>query len=238
MLGAEVVAASAQDQSKVRSTVAANRDAEGSATGHPAARSLAQLESSQTAMRDTTKWLVAATAAVGAVIVAGLQLSNLPSGLLGAAPALLGVAAALLGVAIILRRAAGVLASGYTTLGELADLGSDDYQDELRRAAEWDDRIEPWRKKRQEWKEKPESWKGNILLAVYAVRLALLFGSRKLTERPAKNEGLPVEKMLSYLNRDVFFFTSGLATDINPALRGPDIHRHGNPRTSRGGSCC
>ena len=210
-----MVAVSAQDQSEARRTAAPIRDADGPAAGHPAARSLAQLESSQTAMRDTTKWLVAAVAAVGAVIVAGLQLSNLPSGLLGAAPALLGVAAALLGVAMILRRAAGVLASGYTTLGELADLGSGDYQEELRRAEEWDNRINPWLEKRDTLKEEPESWKGNILLALYAVRLALLINLRRLTERQAKNEGLPVEKMLTYLNRDVFFFASGLATNIN-----------------------
>ena len=82
-------------------------------TVHPPARSLTQLESSQSAMRDTTKWLVAAAAAVGAVVVAGLQLKNVPHGTLATTVALLGVVIALGAIAYLLYRAAVILAAGY-----------------------------------------------------------------------------------------------------------------------------
>src|SRR4051794_10284733 len=95
------------------------RIAPAEAGGHPAGRSLSQLNNSQNAIRDTTKWLVAAAAAVGAVVVAGLQLSNLPEGAWATAMALLGFAIALGGVAAVIFSAAGVLSVGFTTLGQL-----------------------------------------------------------------------------------------------------------------------
>src|SRR4051812_32809407 len=90
--------------------------------GHPAGRSLSQLDNSQKAIRDSTKWLVAAAAAVGAVVVTGLQLSDLPSGTLATAMALVGFVLALVGVAAVIFSAVGVLSVGFTTLGQLADL--------------------------------------------------------------------------------------------------------------------
>ncbi len=86
-----------------------------------AAPTQAQLENSQNAIRDTTKWLVAAAAAVGAVIVAGLQLSNLPYGTWASLVAIAGFVLAIIGVAAVIFSAAEVLVVGYTTLGELAD---------------------------------------------------------------------------------------------------------------------
>jgi hypothetical protein len=94
-------------------------------TRFPPARSLAQLESSQAAMRETTKWLIAATAAVAAALVAGLQLKDLPHGFWATTVALLGVATALVAVVFILRRATGVLSAGYTTFGSILDLNDE-----------------------------------------------------------------------------------------------------------------
>ena len=112
-------------------------------SGHPAARSLAHLESSQGAMRDTTKWLVAASAAVAAVIVAGLQISEIPHGTGASSLAILGFLIALAGVAVILFAATSVLSGGYTTLGELSDLRIDPaYQRERRKEESWGIRIE------------------------------------------------------------------------------------------------
>jgi hypothetical protein len=81
-----------------------------------------ELSESRTAIRDTTKWLVAGAGAVAAVIVAGLQLSSLPASALGRILGLGGFGLALAGVGLVVFKAADVLATGYTHLGELADL--------------------------------------------------------------------------------------------------------------------
>src|SRR5438876_5992800 len=89
---------------------------------HTAAPSQAALENSQSAIRATTRWLVAAAAAVGAVAVAGLQLSKLPNGGLATLMALGGFALSLLGVAMVIFFAASVLSIGYTNLSQLSEL--------------------------------------------------------------------------------------------------------------------
>ena len=113
----------------------------GPGTTEQAAPSREQLESSQRAIRDTTKWLVAAAAAVGAVVVAGLQLSHLPTGFWATVAALGGFVIALTGVAVVIFSAAGVLSVGYTTLGELSDL-YDAPTDRLEVKLEWDEKKE------------------------------------------------------------------------------------------------
>ena len=83
-----------------------------------------ELAQSSANIRDTTKWLIAAFAAIGAVLVAGLQLSDL--GQLGTQQlvrliaSLIAAAAALICVGITILRAADVLTTRYTSLKQLA----------------------------------------------------------------------------------------------------------------------
>ena len=185
---------------------------------HPA-RSLAQLENSQAAMRDATKWLVAAAAAVGAVLVAGLQLKDLPYGTKAGLVAYLGVLAALSGVAFILYRAADVLVAGYTTFGRIVDLAKDDkYLRQQVKAEKWDLRIDRYKAKRRRSRSIISYW-------WFGLCIQLLNVARGFAVRHAKDEDIQIGELISYLNRDTFFFTQGLAVNINQlygALRAAD----------------
>ena len=199
---------------------------------HPPVRSLTQLESSQTAMRDATKWLVAAAGAVGAVVVAGLQLKDLPHGFLATLVALLGVGAALVAVAFILHRAAGVLIVGYTTFGStfgsIVDLTADPhYRAQQKKAGIWHTRLSYY----EAMKLRPEKLSNKLSeRARQAVRrsytgaiIGVIRAARSLTFRSAKHEDLQIDELLYYLNQDAFFFTQGLAvniTELYRALRG------------------
>jgi hypothetical protein len=81
-----------------------------------------ELAESRASIRDTTKWMVAGAGAVAAVIVAGLQLTNLPPSVAGRTMGLIGFGLAIIGVGLVIVQAAEVLVVGYTHLGELADL--------------------------------------------------------------------------------------------------------------------
>lgn len=130
-------------------------------TRYPPTRSLAQLESSQAAMRETTKWLIAATAAVAAVLVAGLQLKDLPHGFWATTMALLGVVTALVAVVFILRRAAGVLSAGYTTFGSILDLNDEEsYKAGQRKALKLGKRIGEMEERKDRHKKAKLSAKG------------------------------------------------------------------------------
>lgn len=222
-LGARVITPDARGQRSAGASTEPIHEPATSETGHPSARSLTQLESSQTAMRDTTKWLVAAAAAVGAVVVAGLQLKNLPRGSLATLVALLGVAAALVAVAFILYRAAGVLAAGYTTFGSIVDLDADrEYLRQQEKAEEWDNRLSRYRA----MKRRPETPQGaprqgpfekawQAIRRLYATAVILVMkAARRLTLRYAKDEDIRIDELIRYLNRDTFFFTQGLAVNI------------------------
>jgi hypothetical protein len=172
--------------------------------GHPAARSLAQLESSQSAMRDTTKWLVAAAATVGAVVVAGLQLSKIPAGDLATVLSLGGFAFALAGVAWILFSAAGVLSAGYTTIGELADLKSiGPYEQELRREAYWNDQIGHSIERARDFEKEPGRRRGplEVLKRVGWLAAGIIFVLMKWVRvHYAKDEGIRIDEMLKNLD--------------------------------------
>lgn len=188
--------------------------------GHPAGRSLTQLDNSQQAIRDTTKWLVAAAAAVGGVVVAGLQLSKLPEGPWATALALFGFAIALAGVAAVIFSAAGVLSAGFTTLGQLADL----YDSETRRREleeRWDLRISD----AERIAEEPLPIGGTDRFVAIARRvwgriLSLTRrGLRAVRVRYEKSEGVRIAGLIRYLERDALIFSSGLAADI------PELYR-------------
>jgi hypothetical protein len=188
-------------------------------SGHPAARSLTQLDNSQKAIRDTTKWLVAAAAAVGGVVVAGLQLSNLPVGLTATAMSLGGFTLALLGVAVIIFTAAGVLSVGFTTLGQLADL----YESESERTRlerRWQERIDSATKKASRSPVGFSGWlknavpRGGAWIVARVLRLI-----RPLRIRYAQLEGVTIAELIRYLERDAIVFSNGLAADI------PELYR-------------
>lgn len=192
--------------------------------GQTTARSRTELESSQQAIRDATKWLVAAAAAVGAVVVAGLQLKDLPNGSLATSVAFLGVGAALLAIVFILYCAAGVLTAGYTTFGELTDLtGDPKYSRQMRKAAEWDKRLGPHNKQRHSPKVPPNEYSKNASQTVrrwyHTAAYWAIYSARGLSLRHAKDEDLRIDELISYLNVDTFFFTQGLAANINQLSR-------------------
>jgi hypothetical protein len=224
-----VITPEAEGQSIVKAATEPVHEPATTETRNPQARSLAQLESSQTAMRDATKWLVAAAGAVGAVVVAGLQLRDLPHGSLATLVALVGVGAALLAVAFILYRAAGVLVAGYTTFGSIADLeGGDKFRLQEEKVEKWSDRLKPLIAKtlRPATPEKlrEKMWR-IIRQSPAAVALGVLSAYRKLTLRYAKVEDMRIDELINYLNQDTFFFTQGLAANINDlsyALRETD----------------
>jgi hypothetical protein len=178
-------------------------------------------------MRDTTKWLVAAAAAVGAVLVAGLQLKDLPHGFWASTVALAGIGAALVAVVFILYRAAKVLVLGYTTFGQILDLRTDDrLKAQKIRTAKWGDTLkklmaapEPLPKQffRRILKaiQIRRIWKG-ILRRFATVALPVWDANvtRQLLLHPARNEGFRIQKLLDYLNADTFYFTQGLVEDI------------------------
>jgi hypothetical protein len=128
------------------------------------------------------------------------------------------------GVSAVLFSAAGVLAAGYTTLGELADLkGIDDYRRQVRRERNWDELIDPWDKRVVRFEKRPRKpgqrrqprnigevlkW-GSALIVVAVFRLI-----KWQRVRHAENEGVRIDEMLRYLDRDTFFFSNGLAKDI------------------------
>lgn len=184
------------------------------------ARHLGQLESSQAGMRDATKWLVAAAAAVGAVVVAGLQLKDLPHGAGAITLAFLGVAAALAAVALVLYRAADVLGAGYTTFGYIVDLsGEKSYIKQEIDREKWEKRLFRYQamkrifgkitvKRYSPWRRAVVRWYATV--AIQAMKV-----TRGFAIRHAKDEDLRVGELITYLNQDTFYFTQGLAVDIN-----------------------
>lgn len=213
--------------------------------GHNPARSLDRLESSQAAMRETTKWLIAAAAAVGAVLVAGLQLKDLPHGFIAASVALLGVAAALVAVAFILYRAAGVLAAGYTTFGEILELDKDkNYLADQLKAADWGARIIDIESPKGSPTDRRagRSWKALLPILRWCAPVVVppMRGIQGHLLRRAREEGIRIRDLLDYLNRDTFYFTQGLAGNIqelNRVLREADerILTLRGEKTGRGG---
>jgi hypothetical protein len=187
--------------------------------GHPAGRSLTQLDNSQQAIRDTTKWLVAAAAAVGGVVVAGLQLSKLPEGRWATAMALFGFVIALGGVAAVIFSAAGVLSGGFTTLGQLADL-YDSETPRLKNEERWASRIRAADRIAEE--PLPSGTRRLVAIPrrVWGRILSLtLRGMRTVHIRYEKREGVRIADLIRYLERDALIFSSGLAAHI-PELYG------------------
>src|SRR5712691_2046997 len=230
MLGVDMPAMEIPSEPMAQVAVS-GRDDPAQESGRPASRSLAQLESSQNAMRDTTKWLVAATAAVGAVVVAGLQLSTIPHGRLATTLALGGFALAIVGVSFILIYATRVLSSGYTTFGELADLKNRDaYEVQLTRAKYWNDRNASWEDRIYKWvavlKGRPghnaaipvvtfvERTCSVVIIPCYWMIMRALRITAWTRVRHAKSEGVRIEEMLHELKRDTLFFSYGIAKDI------------------------
>jgi hypothetical protein len=175
-------------------------DADGSTDpGHPAAASLDQLTKSQNAIRDTTKWLVAAAAGVGAVVVAGLQLSHLPTGTLPTILALVGFGLSLMGAAFVLFSAAKVLSGGFTTLGQLADLANKAYdQEDLEE--DWNSRI-LMSKRRGTFKSRAKGFWLEIQKP-FKVRYDKIFGD-------------DIWVLVKYLNTDARILSNGLANSIS-----------------------
>jgi hypothetical protein len=175
-------------------------------------------------MRDTTKWLVAAAAAVGAVVVAGLQLSKIPTGDAATVLSIGGFAVALAGVSLILFSAAGVLSAGYTTLGELSDLkDSNDLRLQREQQLYWGAKIKPWDKRVERYKKippKPDTRRkrrspGVVLKSISArAVVGVLEFIKRRRVRHAESEGIRIDEMLHYLNTDVFYFSNGIAENM------------------------
>lgn len=183
-------------------------------------RHLGQLESSQTGMRDATKWLVAAAAAVGALVVAGLQLKDLPHGAGAITLAFIGVGAALAAVAFVLHRASSVLGAGYTTFGYIVDLsGEDRYIDQEIALQDWQTRLFRYQKMKRIFgkltAKRYPSWRRTAVRWYATVAIWEMTVTRRFTIRHVKDENLQVGELLKYLNKDTFYFTQGLAVDIN-----------------------
>ncbi len=171
-------------------------------------------------MRDATKWLVAAAAAVGAVLVAGLQLKDLPHGAGAMTVAFLGVIAALAAVAFILYRASDVLGAGYTTFGYLVDLsGEDSYINQEIEREKWEKRLFRYQKMKRIFGKvtanRYPSWRRAIVRWYAAAAIRAMGATRELAIRHVKDEDLRVGELITYLNQDTFYFTQGLAVDIN-----------------------
>jgi hypothetical protein len=165
-------------------------------------------------MRDTTKWLVAAAAAVAALVVAGLQISTIPHGTGASAMAITGFVIALLGVALIVLRATSVLSGGYTTLGELSDLRrTPEYRRQLKLEEDWGNTIFDIQQ-RIDRSQASDSILRFVLIPSLKIRQWYLRAARRVRIRHARSEGVRVDLMLDYLDRDTFFFSNGLATNI------------------------
>lgn len=189
--------------------------------GHPAARSLAQLDNSQKAIRDTTKWLVAAAAAVGAIVVAGLQLSNLPRGFIATLCALGGFAIALVGVAAIIFSATSVLSVGYTTLGQLADLYKPEAHRQLaiRELTNTIARLEQSSSRRSRYTQTRKirvvrRLRIRTATTFALMRLSYLKMVRPFRTRLIRMRGARIAGMVRYLDRDAAILSNGLASDI------------------------
>jgi hypothetical protein len=172
---------------------------------HPVPPSQAQLENSQNAIRETTKWLVAAAGAVGAVVVAGLQLSHLPNGTKATVLAISGFVIALLGVAVVIFFATRVLSVRYTTFGQLTKLNDKEEERTLLEGR--------WSSKEDKLSEVIES---GSRLARTAARVQLFVVSQlhawrmRLFERDL----IEVNKMVVYLQTDILILSSFLAGTI------------------------
>lgn len=87
--------------------------------------SQSQAAAAAEALRSTAKWLVTAFAAVGAALIAGLQLSGIgglgSEDLLRLFFAVLGLAGGVLGVGYMIRETAGILTVEWVTLADLDD---------------------------------------------------------------------------------------------------------------------
>lgn len=219
--------------------------------GHPVGRSLAQLEASQDAMRSTTKWLVAAAASVGGVLVAGLSLSDLPIGGWQLGLSMGGFVLAVIGVASVIFAAARVLVSGFTSFGQLADLRDDHYTSELKEQRNHSATIRAWQRRRIQAADNARAAKF-YAKPLFRARQLWAFVSegtsrinRTLTIRRNKTEGVYVDVLVRYLNKDAFFFSNGLAADLSELwdrlsdtdleilqLRGQKVSREQNDASS------
>jgi hypothetical protein len=163
------------------------------------------LENSQNAIRDTTKWLVAVAGAVGAVVVAGLQLSHLPHGTLATTLAITGFVVALLGVAAVIFFAARVLSVRYTTFGQLTKLND---KEEERTLLE-----DHWGEKEEELKQIIGS--GSRLKRIKAtVRLFILRRLQPWRMRLFERDLIEANNMVVYLQTDILILSNFLAGSI------------------------
>jgi hypothetical protein len=175
-------------------------------------------------MRDTTKWLVAAAAAVGAVVVAGLQLSKIPHGGVASTLAIGGFIVALGGVAFILFSAAGVLSAGYTTLGELVSLKRvDDYTEQQRQERDWGKVIARWEEKVIRFERKPKEpdaiyKRRSPVEVIKSIGAQVIFAALTRISQArihiAESEGIRIDDMLNYLDIETRFFSNGLARSL------------------------
>jgi hypothetical protein len=159
-------------------------------------------------MRDTTKWLVAAAAAVGGVLVAGLQLSRLPSDGF-AVVALAGFVLAIVGVALIILSAATVLSVGYTTLGQLTDIY---YKPEAERQREVNAVDEELRSTLDD----ARATRGLRKMPLWRRALKLRRRLNRLLQGRTE-EGIRISEMVAYLDRDTVVLSTGLARSL-PSL--------------------
>ena len=200
------------------------------------APSRAQLETSQNAIKETTKWLVAAAGAVAVVVVAGLQLSHLPTGFWASFAAISGFVIALLGVAVVIFSAAGVLSAGYTTFGELADLNKTEKNRILLE--------KPWYEK-SERLERKQAGQGSLKKAITGLQIFIIERLHDWRLRLFEREILEVESMVRYLETDILILSNYLAGDIAELqskiqatdreilrIRGETPSRKAQPKTS------
>jgi hypothetical protein len=152
------------------------------------------------------------------LVVAGLQLSNLPTGVVASTIAVVGFGIAMIGVAIVLFSATAVLSGGYTTLGQLTDLRNEAFIREELKNKKWSLRIGIW-KRRGSADVPPRSVRTALLRAAAPIVLPIMRLARRLTVADIKAEGVAVREMLTYLNRDTIFFSDGLARSV-PQLYG------------------
>lgn len=173
---------------------------------HPVPPSQAQLENSQSAIRDTTKWMVAVAGAVGAVVVAGLQLSHLPNGTEATVLAIIGFVIALLGVAVVVFFAARVLSIRYTTFGQLAKLNK---KEEERTLLE-----NRWSSKEEKPTRIIESESNFLMRTTARVWLFVISQLHAWRMRLFERDLIEVNNMIVYLQTDILILSNFLAGSI------------------------
>ena len=89
----------------------------------------------------------------------------------------------------------------------------------MRKSKIWDKRLDPHDETRFPPETPPrkrsERVRQDVKRWYHIVAWQIIYAARAVVLRRAKDEDLRIDDLISYLNRDTFFFTQGLAANIN-----------------------